>query len=152
MSLNAKEDRQRLMTPGVEADTSTALHAAPANPALAEVTSFAGARDDVDDKVEDDTTPTPVERRAAATAKPPSSLLDYRLVRVSSQLEGETPADDETASPVVGWSAAQPGAESIRRDISAQGAVPSRRLSQALLVLLALSLVSVMCIGAIFAL
>jgi hypothetical protein len=116
------------------------------------VSNLVDAHGDADDKVEDEAPSTPMDPRAAAAAKPPSSLLDYRLVRVSSQLEGETPADDETASPVVGWSAAQPGAESIRRDISAQGAVPSRRLSQALLVLLALSLVSVMCIGAVFAL
>lgn len=153
MSLNAKEDRQEILARAVEAEPTTVVHAKPVGPALADVTDLVVSRGDAKDDVKTDAAPVSMDHVAAAAAKPPSSLLDYRLVRVSSALEDMGALDSDAAAPAVGWHAGPPSVEHPHQDRPvAQRAIPSRRLSQGLVVLLAISLVSILCIGALFAL
>jgi hypothetical protein len=152
MSLNAKEDRQQILARGVEAASQTLMRANPAGPAIADVADLVAPRGDPKDEARTDAPPAGMDHLAAATAKPPSSLLDYRLVRVSSKLEDMGAQDGDTPAPAVGWHAGGPSIEPLHRDKPAQCAIPSRRLSQGLMVLLAISLVSILCIGAVFAL
>jgi hypothetical protein len=142
MNLNAKDDGQRLLARKGEAVPSEAMRPKPVAVALTDASGFVLSRDNSSGKTNSDAARKPEDRIAAATSSPPSSLLDYRLVRVSSRPDSGQPdggraddgpmddgraRDEDSAAPAVGRLTATAAASVLPRDFGHREALTSRR-------------------------
>jgi hypothetical protein len=142
MNLNAKDDGQRLLARKGEAVPSEAMRPKPVAVALTDASGFVLSRDGSSGKAKSEKGRGSVDRIAAAASGPPSSLLDYRLVRISSRPDIGQPdsgwADDgrlddgrargeDSAAPAGGRITAT-AASVLPRDAGRREALTSRRL------------------------
>ena len=133
MNLNAKDDGQRLLARKGEAVPSEAMRPKPVAVALTDASGFVLSRDSSSGQTNSETARKSEDRIAAATSSPPSSLLDYRLVRVSSRpddgrLDDGCARDEDSAAPAVGRLTATAAASVLPRDFGHREALTSRRL------------------------
>jgi hypothetical protein len=133
MNLNAKDDGQRLLARKGEAVPSEAMRPKPVAVALTDASGFVLSRDSSSGQTNSEPARKSEDRVAAATSSPPSSLLDYRLVRVSSRpddgpLDDGRARDEDSAAPAVGRLTATAAASVLPRDFGHREALTSRRL------------------------
>jgi hypothetical protein len=152
MGLNAKDETQDVLVRKGEAVPSEAMRPKPVAVALTDVTGLVLSRKSADENLKDETPRTSQEGIAASAAKPPSSLLDYRLVRVSSRMDDHEFRDEDTPVPAGDRYTRTQSARYLPQDAGPQGSFISRRLVQGAALVLALSLVVVFVIAALLAL
>ena len=152
MGLNAKDETQDTLVRKGEAVPSEAMRPKPVAVTLTDVTGLVLSRKDADENVKDETARPAKEDIAASTAKPPSSLLDYRLVRVSSRADGYEFPNEATPEPTDYRHSAPPSARNLPRYAGPQGSFISRRLVQGAALVIAISLVVVFVIAAMLTL
>jgi hypothetical protein len=166
MNLNAKDDGQRLLARKGEAVPSEAMRPKPVAVALTDASGFVLSRDSSSGKTNSEPARKSEDRIAAATSSPPSSLLDYRLVRVSlrpdsgppdgGRADGGRPDDGrakgkDSAVPAMGRLTPTAAASVLPRDFGHREALTSRRLVKYAVLAVVVLLAFAFLIGAVSA-
>jgi len=154
MNLNAKDDGQQLLARKGEAVPSEAMRTKPVAVALTDATGFVLSRDSSSGKSNSGTTRKSDDGIGAAASSPPSSLLDYRLVRVSSRpddgwLDDGPPQGVESAAPTTEKLTGTVAANVVPLGVAPHWAWASRRFVKCALLLFLVLLASVILINAL---
>ena len=152
MNLNAKDETRQMLARDGEATPSEPMRPKPVAVALAEIEKLAPTHESPDEKPGNGAQSRPKASGRTAAAKPPSSLLDYRLVRVSSRLDGPEFQNDDLPKLAGEKPIAASNADSPLLDPDAHVPVATRRLAQGAAVLLTVSVVVIFVIGAMLVL